>query len=156
MIIISAILASLFLYSLDSSFITDRFNYIMGDNNNTNSGSGSGSNPGGGNLPGGGGPKPRIFGEGLLPRDDSDHSLNSSVSYNSEDIKQTSLAEITNVNNTISNPNLTSQQKLDAVLQEYNKKLQEVESLKREVKNLKLSESITVKLESENKNTYMC
>lgn len=95
--------------------------YLMTDG----SGSGGGLTPGGGNGgPSAGGPNWPGFGPGLgpevagggIPHSDTQGSLNSNISYNSNDLHNAAGAETLNVKNILEDKTLTSQERNDKVL----------------------------------------
>lgn len=119
--------------------------YIGGDGGP--GGEGSSSNPGGSSNPNpGGGNKPpsTSYNPDSLVRDTSSNTLDSNVSYSSDDIKRATTIKYINIERIMDNPSLSNGEKKKQVLEIVNKLSNDLVEAKQEVKNIKTSGNIPV------------
>lgn len=117
--------------------------YLMTDG----SGSGGGLRPGGGNGgPSGGGPNgpgPEVAGGGI-PHSDTQGSLNSNISYSSNDLYNAAGAETLNVKNILEDKTLTPQERNDKVLTAFSDAQRKLIDAKKEIAILKRQGEILI------------
>lgn len=115
-----------FLLSIVLALLVSDFEFLIlmtdGSNNIGSSGSEgtSGGNPSGGGGPTPGGPNPPHGSENLgLPKSNTETSMNSDVSYTSDDLKQAGGSEMLNVKNILEDNKLSAKEKNDKVLRAF-------------------------------------
>ena len=125
--------------------------YLMTDG----SGSGGGLTPGGGNGgpsgggnggPSGGGPNgpgPKVAGGGI-PHSDTQGSLNSNISYSSNDLSNAAGAETVNVKNILQDKTLTPQERNDKILTAFADAQKKLIDAKKEIAILKRQGEIII------------
>jgi len=104
---------------------------------------GGGSTPGGGSNPGGGPNPPQdpnslaVLQANELPREDSNNSLLSSVSYTTDDLNQSAGADLQNMENIMKDKSLSEEKRTDEVMNRFSKLHNDLINAKREIANLK-------------------
>jgi len=128
--------------------------YYIGSGPAGNSSSGG---PLGGGLPGGSPGGPGQGGSTLgaiiggLHQSDTSQSLNSNVSYTSEDLRNSGGAEIQNVKNLLQDKSLTSKEREVEILKAFARLTDDLIEAKREIRRLKQQGNIPLMLDSEKK-----
>jgi len=116
---------------------------------NQDAGGNSGSTSGGQPNPGGGTPPPNNDGSlavagGGIPHSNTDNSLNSNVSYTTDDLIETAGSELQNVKNILQDKTLSEQDRNNKVLNAFADLQKELIDAKRDVKNFKTKGEIPI------------
>lgn len=116
---------------------------------NQDAGGNSGSTSGGQSNPGGATPPTNNDGSlavasGGIPHSNTDNSINSNVSYTTDDLKQTAGSEFINVKNILQDKTLSEEDRNNKVLKAFADLQKELIDAKRDVKNLKTKGEIPI------------
>jgi len=108
-----------------------------------------GSGPPGG--PGNDGSAAAAAATGGISHSDTNQSLNSNVSYTTEDLREFGGAELQNVKNILQDKSLTPKEKENKVLTSFARLTNELIEAKREISRLKQRGNIPIMFDTENK-----
>lgn len=84
-----------------------------------------------------------------LTRDESSNTVNSGVSYNSDDLKEAVAPEVVNASNIMDNPNFTSKEKKEEIMKTIARMSNELIETKRQLKIAKQNGTMQLKLDLE-------